>query len=257
MYGAHVLQRLLGDTDIDVVGIVRSTRVLQPDYGWWRGAVAQLGRSGPAYTLYLGCAAMLPDLVGSWTRVPSIAVSARRHKIPLLATRDLNDAVGCRFISDRRPDLLLSAFFNQRIGEAVCAIPTAGAVNIHPSLLPDFRGVDPVFHTRLQGSPRFGVTVHRITAEFDTGPVLVQDEVAIDSQKSLLAATWMLFEQGAACLLAQLPAILHGAAGEAQRAGGSYDSWPTSQQVAAFKRGGARLVRFADWRLFFGPEGSR
>jgi methionyl-tRNA formyltransferase len=199
----------------------------------------------------------LPDLVGSWTRIPSIAVSARRHKIPILATRDLNDAVGCRFISDLRPDLLLSAFFNQRIGKAVCAIPTAGAVNIHPSLLPDFRGVDPVFHTRLQGSLRFGVTVHRITAEFDAGPVLVQDEVAIDSHKSLLAATWMLFEQGAGCFLAQLPAILRGVAGQVQKPGGSYDSWPTSQQVAAFKRGGARLVRFADWRLFFGPERDR
>jgi methionyl-tRNA formyltransferase len=249
LYGALVLERLLQRHDVEVVGIVRSTRVLHPAYGWLRGALAQLRRSGPAYTLYLGCATTLADLLGRWTGSPSVSVSARRRRIPLLATRDLNCDAGRGFIAGLRPDLLLSAFFNQRIGAAVCALPAVAALNIHPSLLPAYRGVDPVFFARLRGAPRIGVTVHRISESFDTGPVMASREVPVEPGASLLAVTARLFVEGAEALLDALPAILRGEPGRAQPPGGDYDSWPTSAQVGDFLSHGHRLVSLADRSL--------
>lgn len=246
LYGSMVMERLLADPEVAVVGIVKSTRVLHPAYGWLRGAVAQMRRSGPAYTLYLGCATTFPELLGRWSGVPTVSINARRRRIPLCTTRDINGSVERGFIADCRPDLLVSAFFNQRIGLQVCRLPVAGAVNIHPSLLPAFKGVDPVFFARLHGAPCLGATVHRVTEEFDRGPVLAQAEVDVDAAASLLAATAKLFVHGAGLLLDCLPGIWRGEPGQAQAGGGSYDSWPTPEQVNSFLRGGNRLVRLAD-----------
>ena len=251
LYGALVLARLLQDGAVQVAGIVRSTRVLHPRYGWLRGAAAQLRRSGLAYTAYLGCATTLPDLLGGWSRVPAVAARARRDRIPLCNTRDINGVAARRFVAGLEPDLLVSAFFNQRIGEAVTAIPRAGAVNIHPSLLPDFRGVDPVFFARLRGAGNMGVSVHRVTADFDTGPLLAQAAVDVAPGASVIEATARLFVRGTACLLEHLPAILAGERGTAQAAGGSYDSWPTPAQVRGLRDQGHRLASGADLGLLW------
>ncbi len=249
LYGSLVLKFMLENRDVEVVGIVKSTRVLHPASGWLRGAIAHLRSSGLLYTLYLGCATTLPDLLGRWCGLPSVSVSARQRGIPLCTSRDINGAAECEFIADQRPDLLVSAFFNQRIGPSVCDIAAAGAVNIHPSLLPEFKGVDPVFFARLRGASHLGVTVHRVTADFDSGPVLVQAEVPTEPAASVIAATAKLFVHGAGRLLDCLPTILRGEPERAQASGGSYDSWPTPTQVQAFLGRGHRLMRFVDASL--------
>jgi len=249
LYGALVLARLLRSPDVTLAGIVRSTRVLHPAYGWARGALAQLRRSGADYTLYLGLATTVTDLAGTAAPLPSVAVAARRQRIPLHATRDINDQATGRFLAAQQPELLVSAFFNQKIGEAVCTMPTLGAVNIHPSLLPDFRGVDPVFFARLRGATELGVSLHRVTEAFDTGPILDQAVVAMPAGESLLAATARLFVRGAGCLIDSLPAIRAGAPGRPQSAGGRYDSWPTPDQVRAYRTRGGCLARVADLGL--------
>ena len=249
LYGSLVMSRMLARTDVRIVGVVNSTRVLHPGYGWLRGAISQLRRSGPAYSIYLGCATVLSDMLGRFSGRASVSMNARRRDIPLCATRDVNGAVERDFIARLRPDLLVSAFFNQRIGTEVCAIPRAGAVNIHPSLLPAFKGVDPVFFARLRRAARFGVTVHRVAAEFDTGPVLAQTEVMVDDTASVMAVTAKLFFHGVGQLFDCLPAIQDGEPGQTQDSGGSYDSWPTPEQVQIFRGQGNRLIRLADMKL--------
>lgn len=255
LYGALVLNCFLSDSTVDVVGIVRSTRVLNPRYGWLRGAFEQLRLSGSAYTLYLGCATTLPDALGRWSGVSSLAVSARRRRIPLYATRNLNEPTAVDFVAELQPDLLVSAFFNQRIGESISGLPSAGAVNIHPSLLPDYKGVDPVFHARLRGETRLGVTVHRIEPAFDTGPLLIQHEVEVADHCSLMRATAQLFVRGARSLLDFLPDLMSGAPGCPQRNGGRYDSWPTPEQVSSYRRSGHELVSTRDWQLLVSAGG--
>jgi len=211
-----VLAALRVSPGIEVIGVVRSARVEA-----WRRYRA----SGLAYTLYLGCL---------------MARRLRTDGIPVLSTSDVNGAHARAFVERLAPDLLVSAFFNQKIDTALPAL------NIHPSLLPAFKGVDPVFHARLAGAATLGVTVHRLSARFDSGDVISQESVSFAPEESVLRLTERLYARGAHLLLESLSKI-----GEArpQPGPGNYDSWPSRAQVAALRAKGVRLVA---WRNLLG-----
>lgn len=257
LFGARVLQRLLASPDITIAGIVQSTRVMHPGQGWLAGVGELLRRSGVRYTLYLGLATGGAELLGGWRGLSPVRQAARRLRLPFLATDDLNGPAGRDFVARQAPDLLLSAFFNQRIGETVCAIPRLGGVNIHPSLLPDLRGVDPVFHAGLRDVEELGVSVHRLSPELDGGELLAQEIVAIAPHSSVLASTARLFDHGASLFLGALPALLAGERGRPQPPGGCYDSWPTAASVGRFRREGGRLWSWGDLRLLDPAGGGR
>jgi methionyl-tRNA formyltransferase len=222
---AAVLERLLGSPQVELAGILHSTRILHPGYGPLRGAWEQYRLSGLAYTLYLGAA---------------VAPPPRARGVPVLRSRDVNRERA--WLERLAPDLVVSAFFNQRIGEPVAAIARHGAVNIHPSLLPALKGVDPVFYARLRDSPQLGVSVHRVTAALDGGNLLAQKELPVLAGESVLAATARLYGEGAGLLLDALEAIAAGASGAPQTGAGSYFSWPGRAQVAELRRKGVRLI---------------
>lgn len=73
-----------------------------------------------------------------------------------------------------RPDLLVLYGFNWILPPAVFGVPRFGAINVHPSLLPRYRGPAPVHWAIRNGDPEIGVTVHRLDAGVDTGPILAQ-----------------------------------------------------------------------------------
>ncbi len=248
LYGAQVMRRLAADPRVQLTGVVLSSRVLCKDYGVLHGAWAQYRLSGLRYLLYLWATTGLYGLLARGAVLPPVQQQARAMDCPLHVTRDINDRAGSAFIDHCTPALLVSAFFNQRIAPHIFTRPAAGAVNIHPSLLPELRGVDPVFYARLRGIRPLGVTLHRLTAELDTGAVLAQSEVPESPHDSVLASTARLFERGAELLLENLEQVLAGAPGVPQSGAGSYDTWPASGQVQALVRGGVSLVSAADLR---------
>lgn len=96
-------------------------------------------------------------------------------------------------IAGYAPDLLVIYGFNWILPPAVFQLPTCGAINIHPSLLPKYRGPAPVPCAIRDGDPEIGVTVHRIDEGVDTGPILAQqggipldDDVTPDSLRAEL-----------------------------------------------------------------------
>ena len=245
-YGAQVLAGLLASGRVQVTGVVRSARVLSPRFGFARGALEQVRRSGLVYSAYLWCITQGADMVSRIGRLSSVERLASAHEIPSLVTRNVNDAEGRAFVGQAAPHILVSAFFNQRVGEPVLALPTLASVNIHPSLLPAFRGVDPVFYTLLGGVRRFGVSLHQMTPEFDAGDLLAQDEVAVADSASVFEITANLFRRGAEVLIEHLDRIESGTSGVMQRSGGNYDSWPTPTQVRKFRAQGHTLFRLSD-----------
>jgi methionyl-tRNA formyltransferase len=93
-----------------------------------------------------------------------------------------------------RPDLLVIYGFNWILPPAVFGLPRFGAINIHTSLLPRYRGPAPVLWAIRHGDPDIGVTVHRIDEGIDTGPILAQrggipldDDITPDRLRSRLA----------------------------------------------------------------------
>lgn len=73
-----------------------------------------------------------------------------------------------------RPDVLVVYGFNWKLSPAVLRVPRFGAVNIHLSLLPRYRGPAPVLWAIRNGEPEIGLTIHRMDERFDTGPILAQ-----------------------------------------------------------------------------------
>lgn len=79
-----------------------------------------------------------------------------------------------RMLPGYRPDVLLVFGFNWRLPPEVLGLPRLGAVNIHPSALPKYRGPSPVLHAVRNGDQAIGITVHTMSETIDAGPVLAQ-----------------------------------------------------------------------------------
>lgn len=244
--GALVMRCLAQDPRVRITGLVVSGRILGKCDSWLQSVWKLYRKSGVRYLLYLWSSTSLAALLGRVGHLPPVHVQAATLGCPVLTTRDVNDQQGRTFIDACAADLLVSAFFNQRIGSDLRDRPAAGSVNIHPSLLPDLKGVDPVFHARLRGVSTVGVTLHRLADELDAGALLRQQQVEAGSRESVLRVTSRLYQQGAAMLLENLDCIAGGDPGSPQQGQGSYDSWPTRRQVSSLRREGTALVSAAD-----------
>jgi methionyl-tRNA formyltransferase len=78
------------------------------------------------------------------------------------------------------PDLALCAGFPLRIPADALAVPRLGSINAHPSVLPHYRGPNPIGWALRNGDPELGYSVHRMDDDFDTGPLLAQGSTRID-----------------------------------------------------------------------------
>src|SRR5262245_1381993 len=105
------------------------------------------------------------------------------------------------------PDLMLCLGFPWLIPRDALAVPRIGAANMHPSLLPRYRGPNPIGWTYRNDDPEYGLTVHRMSATFDTGGILAQVSVPVDDDDHL-TNLGRKFEPYAAGLLARALARL-------------------------------------------------
>jgi len=104
--------------------------------------------------------------------------------IPTASSANLEDRVG----DLSGVDLLLTCRFGL-LKPPVFEAPRLGAVNVHSSLLPRYRGVHPVAWALIRGERVTGVTVHRIDAKVDTGPILARIEVPIAAEDDIWSLT--------------------------------------------------------------------
>ena len=243
--GALVLRRLRACERLEICAVIRSSRVIEPRFGFIRGAVEQIHRSGLRYALYLWCATTLADWLCAVTGIGAVPTRAVPGT-PVLTTRNINDVEGLRFLAACAPDLLISAFFNQRVHAPALALPKHGCLNIHPALLPEAKGVDPVFQSLLHGVPPFGVTVHFMSPELDAGRIVAQRAIEGGAHSSAFAITARLFREGAELLAGAIEAIAGGATGTPQSGIGSYQSWPTRSEVRQLRGRGGALLHLAD-----------
>jgi methionyl-tRNA formyltransferase len=109
-----------------------------------------------------------------------------------------------------QPDIIIVAAFGQILSQAVLDIPRYKCINIHPSLLPQYRGASPVAAAILVGDDFAGVTIMLMDAGLDTGPVLSQAQVAISSQDTTGSLTDKLSLVSAHLLLEVLTNWLRG-----------------------------------------------
>lgn len=86
----------------------------------------------------------------------------------------------CRtYLEALGPDLLLAVGYGQILTDETLAIPKVGSLNVHPSLLPKYRGLHPIYWVLFEGQNETGVTVHEITSRVDGGPILAQESMPL------------------------------------------------------------------------------
>lgn len=114
-------------------------------------------------------------------------------------------------ISSFRPDLLVTACYGQKIPADLIQSTRFGGLNVHPSLLPRWRGADPLPWTILSGDAQTGATVSTLSASFDRGATVVQKKIPVPRSALPDELRTALFTLGADALAAALPDFLSGA----------------------------------------------
>lgn len=105
-----------------------------------------------------------------------------------------------------KPDAIIVVAFGQMLTQEVLDIPGFGCLNVHPSLLPGYRGASPIASALLNGDEETGVTIMLMDAGMDAGPILSQKRVSIDPADTAESLGAKLAESGADLLEETLPA---------------------------------------------------
>jgi methionyl-tRNA formyltransferase len=140
-------------------------------------------------------------------------------KIPLVEIESFKDEEA-KQIGDLGPDLLIVASFGLIIPKWFLSIPSLGAINVHPSLLPRYRGPSPIQWVIWNGEKETGVTFIRMNERMDAGDIIRQVSVPIEAEEDSEALSHRLSAKAAEILPALVQeAYSHGIHGTAQEDG--------------------------------------
>ena len=177
-FAVPVLSALAGHPDVDLISVIT--------------APLRIGSRGKA--------AQAP--VAQW---------AAAHGVPLLRPQRLRSDESVADIRALGPALLVLADYGQIVPATLLDLPRHGALNVHPSLLPRYRGATPIPAAILAGDAETGVTLMRMDAGLDTGPIVAQSRVTLTGTETAPELEELLALQAARLLTAELERWLTGA----------------------------------------------
>ncbi|MDO8241094.1 MAG: methionyl-tRNA formyltransferase [Candidatus Moranbacteria bacterium] len=152
-----------------------------------------------------------------------VKILAEKNSIPVFDPRRLDeDAI--EKLREQNPDLIVLIAYGKILPQVVLDLPRLGAVNIHPSLLPKFRGPSPIQSALLAGEKITGTTIMLMDAGIDTGDILQQEQIAIDDNETYFELEKKLTNISVKLLLETLPKLLAGQA-EPQKQNGDEASY--------------------------------
>jgi methionyl-tRNA formyltransferase len=147
-FAVPTLVRLIEENDFEVVGVV-----CQPDR---------------------------PKGRGNKIVAPPVKETAVRHGIPVLQPEKLSRSPEIvEAMRELKPDVIVMVAFGQILKEVVLQLPPMGVINIHGSLLPQYRGAAPINWSIINGETVTGITTMQTEAGVDTGPMLLKGETEI------------------------------------------------------------------------------
>lgn len=129
---------------------------------------------------------------------------AEKLGVPLFQPGRLKESESIALLREVSPDLVVTAAFAQWVPREILSLPRHGCVNIHPSLLPRYRGPSPIERAILSGDSVTGVTLYLMDEGWDTGDILAQESLPIDPEETGGSLHRKLADLGAA----MIPALL-------------------------------------------------
>ena len=141
---------------------------------------------------------------------PPVKTSALDNGIEVFQPPSLRRAEVQQQLASLTPDLIVVAAYGKILPQEVLDIPVHGCVNVHPSLLPRYRGPSPVATAILGGDKETGTTIMLLDEGMDSGPILASRTVPIHPSATTGCLTQSLFRLGAELLTETLPLWLKG-----------------------------------------------
>ncbi len=137
---------------------------------------------------------------------PPIKILAEKHNLTVIQPESLKNFQTANHIFH----IGVTAQYGKIIPQSVLDLPKHGILNVHTSLLPKYRGASPIQSALINGETETGVTIMKMEAGLDTGPILIQQKISIDPDDTYLNLDHKLAPIGAKALLEALPAYIEG-----------------------------------------------
>ena len=169
----------------------------------------------------------------------AVKVAALAAQLPLSQPATMRDGAGLGELRAWRADVLVVVAYGLILPQAVLDAPRLGSINVHASLLPRWRGAAPIQRALLAGDRETGITLMRMEATLDTGPILLQQPCAIQPTDTAETLHDALAELGQRTLLEGLDHL----------AAGRLDGTPQTQERATYAAKITKAEARIDWRL--------
>ena len=168
-----------------------------------------------------------------------VKAAALERDLPLFQPPSLRSARAQQELASLQPDVIVVAAYGKLLPPEVLDLPPNGCLNLHPSLLPKYRGPSPVVTAILDGAAATGVTLMLLDEGMDTGPILAQQEHPLSGNETAATLTEDLFRLGSQLLLDNLETWIDG----------NLPARPQDNSVATVTKKLERADGWADWNL--------
>ncbi|CCF83580.1 methionyl-tRNA formyltransferase [Nitrolancea hollandica] len=121
---------------------------------------------------------------GKHFRPPAVKLAAAELGIPVWQPESLRSPEAVAFLNDHPADLYVVSAYGEIFRREVLALPAHGVLNIHPSLLPRYRGSSPVQEAIMNGESETGVSIIQMVRKLDSGPILAQSVVPLSGTET-------------------------------------------------------------------------
>ncbi|MFH1147153.1 MAG: methionyl-tRNA formyltransferase [Pseudomonadota bacterium] len=177
------------------------------------------------------------------TLTPSpVKVIAHKTGLPVLQPEKIRNEEFLNTIRKHEPDIIIVVAYGKILPKALLEIPEFGAVNVHGSLLPKYRGAAPVQWAIINGEKRTGVTIMKMDEGMDTGPVLLTEETEIRPADTSGALGERLAVIGADALIKALEGLREG----------TIEPRPQPETIVSYAPLLKKKDGLIDWRLSAG-----
>lgn len=166
------------------------------------------------------------------------------NKVPLtLLNKSINHKDSLDIINSYKPNLIISILGNEIFKSEILSLPTYGCINLHSSLLPDYKGVMPSFWVLLKKEKYTGVSVFKMDEGIDSGPIISQKKLSISkntTQKDLIIRTK---EIGMELIIESVEKIKSGKIDYINnpKGKGNYFSFPKKSDINQFLKQGGKF----------------
>jgi len=116
---------------------------------------------------------------GRKLRANDVQQWTEQNSVPFTAIEDINSPEGVQLVKKLAPDLLVVIAFGQKISAEIIGIPAKGAINVHGSLLPKYRGAAPINWAIINGETETGISIITLAQKMDAGEILAQAKMEI------------------------------------------------------------------------------